>query len=240
MKRIALIGSLAKSTADVHWAIITNEADKSLGTGPPAPLTVHGFHARTYADLLNAGNWSQLCATLLEEGRGAQLLGAEALVIGCSPLNPAAPLLRQKLHLPVIDLPTAVHEKLQSLDFTRVALLGCHDRRERTMWLKGLSGIDLLFPAPAEELWIRDRLADVMLGQPIPASWFIHAHRLLSDFTARRAQAVVLTRPTLTHWLKADEMLIPLPLDAATLHAWAAALWALHDDMLPAPPCVAV
>ena len=46
MKRLALIGSLAKTTADVHWTIIAKNSAKSLG--------------------------------------------AEALVIGSSPLNPGA------------------------------------------------------------------------------------------------------------------------------------------------------
>ena len=37
MKRLALIGSLAKASADVHWAIIAKKSAKSLGAGFLAP-----------------------------------------------------------------------------------------------------------------------------------------------------------------------------------------------------------
>ncbi len=98
--------------------------------------------------------------------------------------------------------------------------------------------IELFTPPPAEETWLRRSIADALAGQPIPPRWVIHSFRILSNFAAQRAQAVVIADHTLTRWIKDDESLLLPPIDAATTHAWAAALWALHADPLPGPPCV--
>ncbi len=236
MKRLAVIGALSKVSADIYWHTLGAEAGKELGPEILPPVLVQGFYAHDCASKLRAGDWSGLVDTLLEEALGAQAFGAEGVIIADSALNPAGPTIRRKLKLPVIDLGHAVRKKLQSLGFGRIGLMGCHSPREERMWREGLSGIEVLVPSSADQAWLCRYLAATLRGEPMPPTWAVRSYYILSDFRKRRAQVVVITSPSLTVLLNSGEPMIPPMLDATTIHAWAAALWALSPDSVPPTP----
>jgi len=176
---------------------------------------------------------------LLDEGGAAKLAGAKGLVIAGSALSFYTPILRDSLKMPVVDMPYALDEKLRSFDFQCAGFLGIRSRREREMFVSGLKGCKVLSPEPEDAQWLSGCADELLAGKPVPPTWPIRSHRILSELSKRGAQCVVVADHTLMHWLKADDSpLLPL-FDVATIHAWAAAMWALQSDLLlPCQPCV--
>lgn len=201
-------------------------------------LLLQGFNAEKYTNFLETDSWDLVVETLVNESLGAKSLGAEGLLICGSELNPAAPELRRAIGLPVIDQMFALAETLRSFRFRRVGLLGTHGARDDGMWRTGLEEIDLLFPALSDRTWLRNSLARISSGNPIPPAWTVRCHQIMSDLARRRAEAVVVANHNLSRWMTAEESMLLPQIDAATTHAWAGAQWALNCDLRSAPPCV--
>lgn len=238
MNRLAIVGGLNKGVTDVYWDVAHAEAEKEYGAGTWAPLVIHCFNASRLTQHLRANDWKGVLHDLLDEGGAAKLAGAKGLVIGGSALSFLTPILRDRLKMPVVDLPFALAEKLRSFDFRCAGFLGIRSRREQEMFVNELKGCRVLVPEPEDAQWLTDCADDLLSGKPVAPTWPIRSHRILSDLSRRGAQCVVVADYTLMRWLRPDDSPLLPPFDLSTIHAWAAAMWALQPDFLPAQPCV--
>lgn len=233
---LGLIGSISASDIDIYWQTIRLEGEKVLGAGNSPELVVYCLPTRTVRDGLSAQNWNSLSSLLLEAGSKLALVGAEALVVCGSALNPIAPLLRQHSSIPVVDICRSVEAKIKSLKHRRIAVLGIRTEYEREMWATGLAGFDLTFPDPAAALWLLERAEATIAGQAPSVEWKIESNRIVSDLRRAGAQVLVLADPALARWIRPGDSVL-YPIDAAEIHAWMAGIWALRPLEI-APPCV--
>jgi aspartate racemase len=237
MRRLGLIGSLTAGTIDVYWQTINKEVLKWAGGSHPANVVVNCVNAPQLDSQLTDENWPLLTEILLEEAQGAARAGAEGLVICASALNPIASEISRLTHLPIFVPGPSVTAKLQNFSFRRVAVLGIRTLREERMWRSNLGAVAMVQPSVSDHRWL-NRCADKFNeGHTIGVDYTIGSNQIVSALRRGGAQALVLADQALAHWIKADDTSLH-PFNAAVIHAWAAALWSLECDRMPAPPCV--
>jgi aspartate/glutamate racemase len=233
---LGLIGSATASDVEVYWTTIRLEGEKSLGPGNSAEMAMYCLPTGVLRRALAENDWDRLTPVLIDAGLKLHRVGAEALVICGSALNPAAPRLREALGIPVVDICRSVEATVLSLKYRRVAVLGIRSQFEREMWTTGLEGHELIFPNAGDALWLVER-ADEAIGGNLPtADWKIETNRIVSDLRRGGAQVLVLADPTLGRWIRTGDSLL-FPIDAAEIHAWVAGMWAVHP-LETAPPCI--
>ena len=237
MKRLGLIGSLTAKSIDLYWQTINHEVLKRYGGSYPANVVINCANAPALDARLQDQDWPRITECLIEEARGAALAGAECIVICASALNPVADDVHRALHLPVMVLGLTVAAKVQDFSFQRVAVLGIRTAREERMWRSKFGAIVMVQPSASEHSWLNHCADNFNAGHTIGVDCTIRSNQIVSRLRKEGAQALVLADQALAHWIKADDSLLQ-PFNAAVVHAWAAALWALEGPQLAAPPCL--
>ena len=230
MKRLALIGGLTRAVTDAYWNTIKAELAKQRNATPPGQVVVHALHTTELVARFQAGDWPGLTETLVKEGRAAIRGGAEAIVICGSALNPVRDEVRQTLNLPVIDITYEVGQRLSRFRGGKVGFLGVRSEREYMMWRDSSPGVDLVTPNADEQGWLTARLDGAPAKQGLEEDWRVGAQQILSRLRRDGAAAVVLADPVLARWVQPDGLVL---VDAVAVHAWTAAVWALHADKIP-------
>jgi aspartate racemase len=237
MRSPGLVGSFDGDLPMIYWRIINQEVRLRLGGKNTAPMMATCDNAEVLAALLRREDWDGLTNALTDLARVLPAAGADGLVICGSPLNPVAREIGRTLRLPVVSMGQAIAETLRLFRYRRVVVLGTKTGREEKMWHEELDGIGLIDPTPGEWRW----LAETAEADPAENAdgRRVETNRVMSALRKRGVQAVVLADPALARWVNLEESLVPV-FDAAEIHAWAAAGWALSDAgcMLSAPPCV--
>ena len=237
MKLPGLIGSLEGDVPVTYWRIINREVRLRLGGKHTVPMMTTCANAEELAALLRGEDWDRLTDLLTGMARVLPTAGAEGLVVCGSPLNPVAREIGRAVGLPIVSMGQAIAETLRLFRYRRVVVLGTKTAREESMWREELRGILLIETTLEERRWF----AEATESDPAenPDSRRIETNRIMSSLRKRSVQAVVLAEPALARWVNLEESLLPV-FDAAEIHAWAAAGWALsvEDCMLSAPPCV--
>lgn len=237
MKRLGLIGSASAEDLEIYWRTIRCEAGKVHGSGSAPEVVLYSVSTPVLREALREDDWESLTSSLASAGTKLASAGADGLVVCGSALNPAAPALRRRLRIPVVDLGLSVTAKLQSLRYRKVAVLGVRTPFEHTMWADSLAGIGIIAPCEADCAWLQARADAAICGHAPTIEWKIETNRIVSSLRRAGAQALVLAEPALGRWIKPGDSLL-YPIEAAEIHAWTAALWALHADTRPAPPCI--
>ncbi len=237
MKRLGLIGSASAHDLEIYWRTIRCEAEKFLGPGSAPEIMVYSVATRALQEALLAGDWEAVTLLLAHAGTKLAGIGAEGLVVCGSGLNPAAPALRCQLQIPVVDICRSVTSKLRSLRYRKVAVLGVRTPTEQAMWTDSMDGIGIVVPCEADCALLRTRADAAIHGHAPTVEWKIETNRIVSSLRRAGAQALVLADPVLGRWIRPGDALL-YPIDAAEIHAWMAALWALQAESKSAPPCI--
>ncbi len=237
MNCLGLIGNVSDALLGQYADTINAEVRKDRGGRHSAALRVACVNSAKLAPLLDSANPAALDDCLIAHGRELRRAGAEALVLCGGMLHPGVPTLRRMLALPVIDMGPAVAARLREHQHDRVAILGTRTPREQQWWKDSLCDFGLLWPASTEAAWLDERMAEAHAGHPPDVEWKLGTRRIVAGLRDRGATAAVLAAPAIGRWLSPDDILIDL-YDAAVIHAWAAARWALESDKLSAPPCL--
>lgn len=238
-KCLGLIANLSDSLLGAYTTTINSEVQKELSGNHSADIRVCCVDWAKLDALLNDEDGDAVTALLSEYGRGLVLAGADGLVICGSKLNPFAAGVRAALKVPVIDMAFAVATKLRDEGHSYVGIVSPSTSREKQWWRENLSDITVIHPSDGECEWLNDRLTDAVAGHRVELNRNIDADRILVGLRNRNAGAVVWSSPVFDRWMKADEFMLDA-YDAAVIHAWAAALWALYSgsDLRSAPHCV--
>jgi aspartate racemase len=239
MKCLGLLGCQHTGVAAVYWQTMDNQVRLTLGAHHTARVLINGFNAAELDDGLHRENWRAVADNLIAASQGLAVAGADGLVICGSSLNPLAEDVGRAVALPVVNLGLAMAERLRHFRVRRVGILGVRTVPEEKMWREKLSGIEIVDPLPKDRVWLNECVDRAMTMETAPDSWRIETNRIVSSLRKSGAQAVILAANSIGRWLTHDESSLPL-FDAAEIHAWVAAEWALAQRFDPAPPCVSV
>jgi aspartate racemase len=237
MKSPGLIGSTDGDAPTTYWRRINREVRLRLGQNHSASMIAASVRAEKLDALVRGEDWDRLVELLTDLARVLPAAGADGLVICGSVLNPLARDIGRTIGLPVVSIGIAMAETLRLFRYRRVVVVGTRTAREERMWHDELRGLIMVEPTANEQRWFLETAA-----ANAAEDWGgrkIETNRIMTSYRKRGAQAVILAEPALAPWVNLEESLLPV-FDAAEIHAWAAAGWALADEgcMLSGPPSV--
>lgn len=225
-KRLGLIGGFDSSAAVGYWQAINQETQFHLGPHVSADLLLSSGAVSLLKDFFKDGDWSRLTHVLEGEALRLAAAGAEGLVVCDSALSPLAAELGRAAGIPAIGIAQAVADTLRTCRLRSAAILGIRSSREEQMWRDALPGMTLVQPMMAERLWLDGCLQNPVTREHLPDQWKRELTLMMLELKRSGAQSIILANSALDHYVSLNDA--PLTVfNAAEIHAWAAASWAM-------------
>ena len=167
MKTIGIIGGLGpESTADYYREIIAAYNAKHSGLAYPE-IIIFSVRFNTFLELIDAKQWDQLTALLLDKIYALQRAGADFAVIASNTPHIVFEQLRKKSPIPLLSIVEATCNKAKRMGLKKVGLLGTQLTMASDFYQKPFQaqGIAMTVPSTEEQHLIHQRIfSEIELG----------------------------------------------------------------------------
>jgi aspartate racemase len=232
MKTIGLIGGMSWESTVPYYQAINRVVGTRLGGLHSAKVALFSVDFHEIERLQHAGRWEESGSILADAARAVQRAGADFLVLCTNTLHKVAPQVEAAVDIPLLHIADATAAKVKAAGLTRVGLLGTRFTMEEDFYrgrLEGRHGLSVLTP-PADQ---RALVHSVIYGELCLGSVRGESRQafkqVVAGLVARDAGGVILGCTEIGLLLRPEDAPVPL-FDTATIHAEAAAQYALDDD----------
>lgn len=230
MKTLGLIGGMSWESTLPYYRIVNERVRERLGGLHSARLVLHSVDFAEIEALQRADDWDAAGAILADAARGLRAAGADAIVVCTNTMHLVAPAIEAAVDVPLLHIADATAARIRAAGLDRVALLGTRFTMERDFYRVRIeaAGIGVFVPDAAQRDTVhRVIYEELCLGRIEDASR--EAYRaIIADLVARGAQGAILGCTEIGLLVGAKDADVPL-FDTASIHAEAAADWAMAD-----------
>ncbi len=232
MKTIGLIGGMSWESTALYYRLINQKVREQLGGLHSARLVLYSVDFDPMERLQAAGRWDEAGRQLSEAACALAASGAECLVLCTNTMHRVAPAIESATTLPLLHIADATAEVIHGAGLKRVGLLGTRFTMEQAFYrerLQSRHNIEVLVP-PASDREIVHRVIyeELCQGEVRPDSRQSY-ERVMSNLTAKGAQAVILGCTEITLLVDQSSASVPL-LDTTAIHAQSAVSYALATN----------
>lgn len=229
MKTIGLIGGLSWESSAEYYRIINQTAQGTLGGVHSARSLMYSFDFGEIEALQYAGRWDEAEAMMKDAARRLERGGADILVICSNTMHRIADAIERNIAIPLLHIADPTAEAIAARGFRRVGLLGTTFTMEQEFYrgrLERRFGLDVLIPDAPDRRAVHEIIyGELVRGEVREASRRRYV-AVIDALAVRGAEAVILGCTEIMLLIKPTDS--PLPVfDTTTLHAEAAARWAI-------------
>ena len=232
MKTIGLIGGMSWESTVPYYQTINRVVGRRLGGLHSAKVALYSVDFDEIEQLQHAGRWEESGEILADAARAVQRAGADVLVLCTNTMHKVAPQIEAAVDIPLLHIADATAARVAEAGLMRVGLLGTRFTMEEDFYrgrLESRHGLVVLTPpADQRELVHRVIYGELCLGQVLDGSRSAF-QQVVGGLVAGGAQGVILGCTEIGLLLRPADAPVPL-FDTATIHAEAAAEFALTDD----------
>lgn len=226
---IGLIGGLSWESSVEYYRLINQAVRARLGGVHSARCVMWSFDFAEIEALQHDGRWEAATALMLDAARRLRAAGAEALVICSNTMHIMAAEVERAAGLPLLHIADPTGAAIRAAGFSRVGLLGTGFTMEQPFYRHRLEerfGLSVLVPEEADRRTVHRAIyEELVAGRIEPASRAAYAG-VMARLMARGAEAIILGCTEIMLLVRPEDAAVPL-FDTTTLHAEAAAAWAL-------------
>jgi len=232
MKTVGLIGGMSWESTVPYYQTINRVVGARLGALHSAKLALYSVDFHEIEQLQHAGRWAESGEKLADAARAVQRAGADFLVLCTNTMHKVAPQIEAAVEIPLLHIADPTAARVKEARLTCVGLLGTRFTMEEDFYrgrLESRHGLAVLTP-PAEERATVHRViyGELCLGRVEDRSRSAF-QQVVDGLVARGAEGVILGCTEIGLLLRPADAMVPL-FDTATIHAEAAAEYALHDE----------
>lgn len=231
LKTIGLIGGMSWESTVPYYRRINQRVAARLGGLHSARILLHSVDFFEIERMQSAGEWDRAGDMLAGIACGLEGAGADLLVLCTNTMHVVADRIREETRIPFLHIADATAEAIAAAGMTTVGLLGTRFTMERDFYsgrLAEAGGLRVLTPPESDrEIVHRVIFDELCQGQVRPESRAEYV-RIISDLAANGAEGVVLGCTEIGLLVQPDDVDVQL-FDTASIHADAAAAWALRD-----------
>lgn len=231
LKTIGLIGGMSWESTVPYYRRINQRVAARLGGLHSARILLHSVDFFEIERMQSAGEWDRAGDMLAGIACGLERAGADLLVLCTNTMHVVADRIREETRVPFLHIADATAEAIATAGMTTVGLLGTRFTMERDFYRGRLAearGLRVLVPAePDREIVHRVIFDELCQGKVRPESRAEYG-RIIADLAANGAEGVILGCTEIGLLVQPDDVGVQL-FDTASIHADAAAAWALGE-----------
>ncbi len=229
MKTLGLLGGMSWESTVSYYRLLNEEVKERLGGFHSARVVLWSVDFAELERLLERGDWDAVAAALAAPARALEAAGAELLVVCTNTMHEVAPRIEAAIGIPLLHIVDPTAEAIRAAGHRTVGLLGTRFTMEQAFFkerLRERHGLDAIVP-PAVDREIVHRVVfdELCLGR-IREESRAEYRRIMAGLVERGAEAIILGCTEIALLVGPEDATVPL-FDTTTLHARAAAEWAL-------------
>lgn len=124
MKTIGLIGGMSWESTVTYYQIINDTVKEELGGLHSAKILLYSVDFSEIEECQSKGEWEKSADILGEAARKLEIAGADFIIICTNTMHKVAPMIQEKINIPIIHIADATVEELKNNNIKKVALLG--------------------------------------------------------------------------------------------------------------------
>lgn len=235
MKTLGLLGGMSWESTTTYYQEINRRVRAVKGGLHSCQCVIYSFDFAEIEELQSSNKWEEAAALLEDASVKLKLAGAEAIVLCTNTMHIVSSGIEKAAKIPLIHIADSTAKRIQEAGFKSVGLLGTCFTMERDFYkarLSGKYGLNVIVP----EEDARNKVHAIIYGElcnGIVTDESREAYYgVIRDLKGVGAECVILGCTEIG--LLVNESGSELPVfDTTTIHAVAAADWALGDG--PAP-----
>jgi aspartate racemase len=235
VKTIGLIGGMSWESTVPYYQTINRVVGQRLGGLHSAKVALYSVDFDEIEKLQHAGRWEESGAILADAARAVRRAGADFIVLCTNTMHKVAPQIEAAVDVPLLHIADATAARVKAAGVARVGLLGTRFTMEEEFYrgrLERRHGLAVLTPPADQRALVHGVIyGELCLGRVRGESRQAF-QQIVGDLAARGAQGVILGCTEIGLLLRPEDAQVPL-FDTATIHAEAAAEYALHDEPRP-------
>jgi aspartate racemase len=232
MKTIGLIGGMSWESTVPYYQTINRVVGTRLGGLHSAKVALYSVDFDEIEKLQHAGRWEESGDILADVARAVRRAGADFIVLCTNTMHKVAPQIEAAVEIPLLHIADATAARVKAAGVTRVGLLGTKFTMEEDFYrgrLESRHGLSVLTPPADQRAQVHGVIYKELCLGNVRGESRQAFQRVAADLVERGAQGVILGCTEIGLLLRSDDAPVPL-FDTATIHAEAAAEFALQDD----------
>jgi len=231
VKTIGLIGGMSWESTVPYYRTINRVVGERLGGLHSAKVALYSVDFHEIEQLQHAGRWAESGDILADAARAVRRAGADFLVLCTNTMHKVAAQVEAAVDVPLLHIADATADRVMAAGLTRVGLLGTKFTMEEDFYrgrLESRHGRSVLTPPADQRALVHGVIYhELCLGHVREESRRAF-QSVVNDLVAREVQGVILGCTEIGLLLRPEDATVPL-FDTATIHAEAAALYALDE-----------
>jgi amino-acid racemase len=229
VKTIGLIGGMSWESTVPYYQTINRVVGTRLGGLHSAKIVLYSVEFHEIEQLQHADRWAEAGEILADAARAVRRAGADCLVLCTNTMHKVAPQIEAAVDVPLLHIADATAARIRAAGLTRIGLLGTKFTMEQDFYrgrLEQKHGLTVLTPPADQRAIVHGVIYDELcMGSVLDGSRRA-LQEIVRDLVRREAQGVILGCTEIGLLLGPGDAPVPL-FDTATIHAEAAAAWAL-------------
>ena len=225
-----MLGGMSWESTHTYYKLINEEIKEKLGGLHSAKIILSSVDFDEIEKLQHKGDWNKLAEILANEAKAIEDAKADFLIICTNTMHKVAPLIEQKINIPILHIADATAYKLQDDGVKKVALLGTRFTMSEDFYKQRVIdnfGIDVIVPNEEEQTLIHDIIyQELCLGKVEDHSREVYKKIIKRLEVEEGVEGVILGCTEIAMLIQASDVDISI-YDTTQLHATAAVQKAL-------------
>ncbi|AOM81019.1 aspartate racemase [Pedobacter steynii] len=230
MKKIGLVGGISWTSTVDYYRYINEGINEELGGLNFAECMIYSVNFDNFQRFNSEYDWDATFELLVNAAEDLKKAGAEAIVLCANTAHIVSDRIAAQVNLPLIDITTAVAERINQVGLKKVGLLGTTYTMELDFYKDKLiaNGIEPMIPESQED---RDYIEDTLrneLGRgvlnPETKKQYLAIVQQLID---KGAEGIILGCTEIPLLIHQEDIQVPV-FDTTKIHAQAAVAFALE------------
>ena len=224
MKTIGLIGGMSWESTIPYYKIINEEISRSLGGLHSAKIVMYSVDFDELNECLNTENWDKIADILGEAAKKLQDFGAEFVLICTNTMHKVAPIVQERISVPIVHIADATGDEIIKRGFKRVALLGTKFTMTQEFYTRRLRerGLEVMIPEQNEITTVNDVIFKELCAGKFREESRQEYRNIIKRLQDKGAEAVIFGCTEIGLLLDQKDCEIPV-LDTTVIHAKKAA-----------------
>ena len=148
MKTIGLIGGMSWESTVTYYQIINRTVQEKLGGLHSARIFLYSVDFAEIESYQARGEWEKSGEVLAKAAQRLEQAGADLILICTNTMHKVAPLIKEKISVPLLHIAEATAQELQKYGIGKVGLLGTKYTMTQDFYKSKLTeaGIDVMIP----------------------------------------------------------------------------------------------
>lgn len=232
MKTIGLLGGMSWESTVSYYRTINRVVGERLGGLCSARLVLYSVEFSEIERLQREDRWEEAGAILADAACRLERAGAECVVICANTMHKVAPQIQAAVTIPLIHIADVTARRVLAAGLRRIGLLGTRYTMEMDFYRERLAerfGLTVLTPHAADRDLVNRVIFDELCRGVLRDESRTAYQRVIDDLVRDGAEGIISGCTEIGMLLGPDDVAVPL-FDTGTIHAEAAALWALDDS----------